>query len=107
MPLFPWAAGVMETDIKEQKRNEEIEAIMTFVLGLVAEPPAPEYVYQPDTRRDAIVQGEKVLAKFKRFEFLNFALSELSKFSKKHKVFASGAEGGRGGRDPSGNVNKV
>ncbi|MEC7501602.1 MAG: hypothetical protein VX970_07725 [Planctomycetota bacterium] len=64
MPLFPWAAGVMETDVKQQKRDEEIEAIMTFVLGLVAEPPAPEYVYQPDTRRDAIVQGEKVLAKF-------------------------------------------
>ena len=64
MPLFPWAAGVMETDVKRQKRDEEIEAIMTFVLGLVAEPPASEYVYQPDTRREAIVQGEKVLAKF-------------------------------------------
>ncbi len=64
MPLFPWAAGVMETDAKSEKRDEEIEAIMTFVLGLVAEPPVSEYVYEPDTRRNAIVQGENVLAKF-------------------------------------------
>jgi cytochrome c2 len=64
MPQFPWAAGVMESDARKQKRDAEIEAIMTFVLGLVAEPPGSEYVYQPDTRRDAIIQGEKVLAKF-------------------------------------------
>ncbi|MDG2206562.1 MAG: cytochrome c, partial [Pirellulales bacterium] len=64
MPLFPWAAGVLETDAKEAKRNAEIEAIMTFVLGLVAEPPTAEYVYEPDTQKNAIVQGEKVLAKF-------------------------------------------
>ena len=64
MPQFPWAAGVLETDAKVEKRNAEIEAIMTFVLGLVAEPPTAEYVYQPGTRRKAIMEGEAVLAKF-------------------------------------------
>jgi len=37
------------------------EAIMTFVLGLVGEPPAETYVYQPDRRRRAIIEGRKVL----------------------------------------------
>ena len=42
----------------------EREAIITFVLGLVAEPPADRYVYHPDTRRRAIVAGRKVLDKY-------------------------------------------
>ncbi len=64
MPQFPWAAGVLETELKTKRRNEEIEAIMTFVLGLVAEPPDLEYIDKPDTRREAIVQGLPVLEKF-------------------------------------------
>ena len=44
--------------------DQQIEAISTFVLGLVAEPPAAQYVYQPDDRSEAIVQGRKVLEKF-------------------------------------------
>ena len=40
------------------------EAIMTFVLGLVAEPAGPAYLFQPDPRRKAIVQGRKVLDKY-------------------------------------------
>jgi cytochrome c2 len=51
MPQFPF---------NEQER----EAVMTFVLGLVADPPAPKYVYQPNERRQAIIQGEKVLEKY-------------------------------------------
>jgi cytochrome c551/c552 len=42
----------------------EIEAVMTFVLGLVAEPPAAKYLYQPTPRRKAIVEGEQLLTKY-------------------------------------------
>jgi len=42
----------------------EREAIITFVLGLVADPPAEKYVYQPDRRRRAIVEGRKVLDRY-------------------------------------------
>ena len=64
MPQFPWAAGVMETEAREKQRDHEIEAIMTFVLGLVAEPPGSEYIYKPKPRQEAIVRGEQVLNKF-------------------------------------------
>ena len=37
------------------------EAIITFILGLVAEPPSSSYVCQPDARGRAIVEGRKVL----------------------------------------------
>lgn len=40
------------------------EAISTFVLGLVADPPANKYVYQPDRRAQAIVAGRQVLDKY-------------------------------------------
>jgi len=40
------------------------EAIMTFVLGLVAEPPPPKYVYQPNPRQQAILAGARVIEKF-------------------------------------------
>lgn len=43
---------------------EQIEAVMTFVLGLVAEPPAAQYVHKPDAHGAAIVEGHKVLEKF-------------------------------------------
>ena len=44
--------------------EQQVEAVITFVLGLVAEPPATQYVYQPSPRRQAIVEGQKVLEKF-------------------------------------------
>ncbi|MBI1312909.1 c-type cytochrome [bacterium] len=44
--------------------EEEAEAIATFVLGLVAEPPAPEYVYRPDEQASDRNQGEILLQKF-------------------------------------------
>ncbi len=44
--------------------DRQIEEIATFVLGLVAEPPADKYVYQPDPRRKAIAEGRKVLDKY-------------------------------------------
>jgi len=52
MPLF--------TVLNDAQR----EAIITFVLGLVAEPPAAQYVYQPDPRRKAIIEGQQVVEKF-------------------------------------------
>ncbi|MGD9723675.1 MAG: hypothetical protein AB7O59_05020 [Pirellulales bacterium] len=44
--------------------DEQREAIITFVLGLVAEPPPPQYVYRGTPQRDAVVQGWQVIEKF-------------------------------------------
>ena len=44
--------------------QQDIEAVMTFVLGLVSEPPAAKYVYHPSPRRKAILEGEQLLAKY-------------------------------------------
>ena len=44
--------------------QQQIEAVMTFVLGLVAEPPAPQFVYSAPPRERAIVEGNKLLDKF-------------------------------------------
>jgi len=44
MPQFPF-------DAKQR------EAVMTFVLGLVAEPPAPQFVHQPSPREQARLKG--------------------------------------------------
>ena len=44
--------------------DDQREAIITFVLGLVAEPPPPQYVYKSKPERDAIVQGWQVIEKF-------------------------------------------
>ncbi len=51
MPQFPFTV-------------EEREAVMTFVLGLVADPPSAKYIYQPDERMKAIGDGRKVLQKY-------------------------------------------
>jgi cytochrome c551/c552 len=53
MPRFPFA-----------DEPEELEEVMTFVLGLVKEPPAPKYLYKPDARQQAIVDGREVLERF-------------------------------------------
>jgi len=51
MPKFPFSA-------------EEREAVITFVLGLVSEPPAEKFVYQPAPAQQAIVDGRTVLERF-------------------------------------------
>ncbi|HWC90440.1 MAG TPA: hypothetical protein VG433_12320, partial [Pirellulales bacterium] len=40
------------------------EEVITFVLGLLAEPPAQQYVYKAQPRRAAIAEGLKVIDKF-------------------------------------------
>ncbi|MCH2128997.1 MAG: c-type cytochrome [Pirellulaceae bacterium] len=51
MPQFPFTA-------------EQREAVVTFVLGLVAQPPVAEYVHRPEGRTKAVVEGRQVLEKF-------------------------------------------
>lgn len=43
---------------------DEREAIITFVLGLVAEPPAARYVYKATPRRQAELAGQNLLNKY-------------------------------------------
>ena len=43
--------------------ENQIEAIATFVLGLVAEPPADKYVYQPTPQEAERIEGEFLLEK--------------------------------------------
>jgi cytochrome c2 len=76
MPQFAWGAQAEYRAEVEGKtgealaqahldgRNRDIEEVMTFVLGLLAEPAPAKYVYKPDPRRAAIVQGEIVLQKY-------------------------------------------
>ena len=52
MPQFPFDA-------------DDREAIITFVLGLVAQPPAEKYVYVPDSSRSAIIDGQNLLDRYK------------------------------------------
>lgn len=51
MPLFPLTA-------------EEREAVITFVIGLVADPPAETFIYKPSPRKQAIQEGERILEKY-------------------------------------------
>ncbi|MCE9525888.1 MAG: hypothetical protein K8R36_07520, partial [Planctomycetales bacterium] len=51
MPQFPFTV-------------EEREAVITFVLGLVAEPPREKYLYKPSGRSAALIAGKKVLEKY-------------------------------------------
>lgn len=51
MPQFPF-------------NDEDREAVMTFILGLIADPPSDKYVYTPDARQQAILEGEKILEKY-------------------------------------------
>lgn len=51
MPQFPFS-------------GEEREAIITFVLGLVADPPATKFVYDPEPAKKAIDEGHVVLEKY-------------------------------------------
>ncbi|MBM80677.1 MAG: hypothetical protein CMJ78_08800 [Planctomycetaceae bacterium] len=51
MPKFPFS-------------EEQIEAVATFILGLVAEPPMEKYQFRPDGAAEAIVEGERILQKY-------------------------------------------
>ena len=51
MPKFPFSAA-------------EREAVITFILGLVSEPPADKFVYHPSSEQQAIVDGRTVLERF-------------------------------------------
>src|SRR5439155_21134381 len=57
-----------EDETPEQARNREEaegrEAVMTFILGLVAEPVPSKYLYDPPTDRLAEVRGRQVLEKY-------------------------------------------
>lgn len=51
MPQFPFT-------------HEEREAVATFVLGLVSDPPADQFVYHPDARDEAMIAGRQVIETF-------------------------------------------
>ena len=44
--------------------DSQREAIITFVMGLVAQPPSDRHRYHPDRRRRAIIEGRKVLDRY-------------------------------------------
>ncbi len=44
--------------------EEEVEAIATFVLGLVADPPSEKYIYNPGIEDRTRIEGEFLLAKY-------------------------------------------
>jgi cytochrome c2 len=70
----PRSYDYMKTDTKEYNDRlrmpqfsftpRQIEAVMTFILGLLAEPPATQYVYHPTDERRAIIEGQKLLEKY-------------------------------------------
>ena len=45
-------------------KEDEVEAIATFVLGLVADPPSEKYIYNPGVEKKTRVEGEFLLAKY-------------------------------------------
>jgi cbb3-type cytochrome oxidase cytochrome c subunit len=72
MPQFKFSHPRQEKeegdeDFKVRAAKEEAEAreaVMTFILGLVAEPIHPRYQYSPDPDRLAEVKGRQVIDKF-------------------------------------------
>ena len=44
--------------------EDEIEKVATFVLGLVAEPPAEQYLFRPTGAKAARFQGERLIEKY-------------------------------------------
>ena len=71
MPQFKFARGTIkpigDEGMDQAEAREEAaarEAVMTFILGLVAEPIPLKYVNQPPPEKMAIVQGVKVLDKY-------------------------------------------
>jgi mono/diheme cytochrome c family protein/cbb3-type cytochrome oxidase cytochrome c subunit len=71
MPQFRFSRKTPpETASAEEKAKADVEeaeareAVMTFILGLVAEPIPPRYVYAPTPERAAEIKGRQVLDKF-------------------------------------------
>jgi mono/diheme cytochrome c family protein len=71
MPQFKFARGVakpLEGETQEQaearEESDAREAVMTFILGLVAEPTPARYVYSPAPDKLAEVKGRQVLEKY-------------------------------------------
>lgn len=72
MPQFKFArikrlAAESDEDFEKRASREEAEAreaVMTFVLGLVAEPVPAKYVHTPNADKLALVKGRQVLEKF-------------------------------------------
>jgi mono/diheme cytochrome c family protein len=71
MPQFRFSRTVAPADASTEERAqvdrdeaEAREAVMTFILGLVAEPIPTAYVHNPSGDRGAIVKGKQVLEKY-------------------------------------------
>ena len=69
--------------------EQEIEAISTFVLGLVARPPAEKYQYRPKGAELAKVEGERLLQKFNCTGCHIIDLPEISYATKLEEILAS------------------
>jgi cytochrome c551/c552 len=69
--------------------EEEIKAISTFVLGLVAEPPREQYVYRPTGAQKARVEGERLIAKYNCKACHMLDLPEISFAAKLDEIEAS------------------
>ena len=69
--------------------EQEIEAISTFVLGLVARPPAEKYLYRPKGAELAKVEGERLLQKFNCTGCHIIDLPEISYATKPEEILAS------------------
>ncbi len=57
MPQFKFAQTPLDNE-------QKIESVATFVLGLVADPPAQEFQYHPNPVAKARIEGEKLVTKF-------------------------------------------
>ena len=57
MPQFKFGQTPLDNE-------QKIESVATFVLGLVADPPAQEFQYHPNTVAKARIEGEKLVTKF-------------------------------------------
>ena len=71
MPQFKFARdeikplpGESPEQAESRQEAEAREAVMTFILGLVAEPVPASYVHRPDTDRMALAKGRQVLEKY-------------------------------------------
>ncbi len=92
-------------EVENKKYNERLrmpefpltdvdrEAIITFVLGLVADPPSPKFVYKPSERQRAIQEGQQVLEKYNcaGCHILDFEEWDVA-FPFGHESFAAPAE---------------
>ncbi|VAX42714.1 probable cytochrome oxidase (cbb3-type), partial [hydrothermal vent metagenome] len=58
-------------------KEDEIEEIATFILGLTADPPTEQYIYHPDKRTADRIEGERLL---KKFNCVGCHMMELPKF---------------------------